>query len=66
MRFQKSAIFDHFQPVISSQVVLSFSDKKAAKKFRDPEGPGKKFKKIFSKIFSSINYFTCAAGRGRS
>jgi hypothetical protein len=50
MRFQKSAIFDHFQPVISSQVVLSFSDKKAAKKFRDPEGPGKKIKNFF-KIF---------------
>ncbi len=51
MRFQKSAIFDHSRTVMSGQVVLSISDKKTTKKFRDPEGPGKKFIKFFQNIF---------------
>ena len=51
MRFQKSAIFDHSRPVISGQVVLSFSDKKTAKKFPGSRRSRKKIQKNFFKKF---------------
>ena len=55
MRFQKSAIFDHLQAVMSGLVVLSISDKKTAKKIPGSRRSRKKFlnfKKFFSlKVF---------------